>query len=62
LTGFALFPGIDGDDRPAGELERELRRLVDAGIDGIMTDFPEKVVPMVRRLRDSTGPRASQHG
>lgn len=49
LTGIMMFPGVDG--RNEGKLREVLHGLVDMGVDGIMTDYPAKVMGLLRRMR-----------
>jgi len=50
LTAFtAVLPGVEHKGEP--ELRSEIQRLLETGIDGIMTDFPERVVPIVRQIQ-----------
>jgi glycerophosphoryl diester phosphodiesterase len=53
LTGATcLLPAID--DKPPDALRPHLERLLDAGVDGLMTDFPEKVSRLLGRARRSS--------
>jgi glycerophosphoryl diester phosphodiesterase len=48
LTGFScLLPAVD--DEPPEELCAHLDRLKKAGVDGLMTDFPQKVSLLLDR-------------
>ena len=51
LSPFLLLSsGIDRDTGGA-RLRRELERLVLAEVDGVMTDYPKRVLPMLRELQ-----------
>lgn len=56
LTSFGLFfpPADCGKD---AQLEKVLNKLLEAGVDGIMTDYPEKVERLLRKsgVRKDTG-------
>jgi len=55
LTPFAkwVLPGVD--HKADAELEKEIRRLLETGIDGIMTDYPARVVPIVKKVQQARG-------
>ncbi|MBN1614823.1 MAG: hypothetical protein JW950_10185 [Deltaproteobacteria bacterium] len=48
LTEIEIFPAVDtaADDR----LKTVLKELIDLGVDGVMTDYPAKVVRVLRSL------------
>jgi len=48
LTGIFLFPSVDNRDDT--RLKKIIGHLVDAGVDGIMTDYPAKVVQILREM------------
>lgn len=53
LTGFPGASGID-DEEPK-DLEELLFKLLDTGVDGVMTDYPEKVGRLIKEWREKTG-------
>jgi glycerophosphoryl diester phosphodiesterase len=46
LTPFPLLKGVE--HLGEAELGEHIERLLDCGVDGIMTDYPARVVPLVR--------------
>lgn len=49
LTGIVMFPGVDG--RSERKIQEVLDGLVDMGVDGIMTDYPAKIMSILRRMK-----------
>ncbi len=47
VTGFPGAGGIDG--QKSEDLEKPLFKLLDTGVDGIMTDYPDKVGALMRK-------------
>lgn len=48
LKGIHVFPSVDNKDYE--KLKKVIEHLLDAGVDGIMTDYPEKVMKILREL------------
>lgn len=59
LTPFPLLKGIEDASEP--ELAAAIERLLDCGVDGIMTDYPARVVPLVRRAAARNAARHSRN-
>ncbi len=49
LTGIMMFPGVDG--RGEAKIQEVLDGLLDMGVDGIMTDYPAKVLGILKRMK-----------
>ncbi|NLI32151.1 MAG: hypothetical protein GX422_05115 [Deltaproteobacteria bacterium] len=48
LTKFKPFPSVD--DKREGRLAEVMKRFIDMGIDGFMTDYPEKVMKILHGM------------
>jgi len=48
LTAILIFPSLDNKDDK--KLKKVIGHLLDAGVDGIMTDYPEKVMKILREM------------
>lgn len=53
LTGFGPVPGID--HQSSADLKSQLVELLDTGVDGIMTDYPDKVGKLIRKCLRERG-------
>ncbi len=53
LTSIKGAPGID--DQEPEDLEQPLFDLLEAGVDGVMTDYPDKVGALLRKWKRNTG-------
>jgi len=60
LTPFPLLKGIEHLSEP--DLADALEELLERGVDGIMTDYPARVIPLVRQAAARRATRAAATG